>query len=224
MRLLFGNWRNVSLLQMPGTAPLFGNWRNESLLQMPGTAPASPIPTVGDADRTLMAFDVVILDYLLAAVAMHWPYSEDEVLRRVLRSVRPHGGLALLTGIEPYDLILDGHAHRDDRTVLDVEALGDAAALLAQRRTYRELPMDWVLRQVRLIGGFRVVATQTFPLHLTAHSMRSQLEFARAEAKHVGAPELRQALLAQAQRLQDGLARFSDHRHGLCYAIVFERL
>ena len=42
-------------------------------------------------------FDVVLLDYLLAAVHMHWPYGEDQVLERVLRALRPRG-LALLTG------------------------------------------------------------------------------------------------------------------------------
>ena len=30
--------------------------------------------------------------------------------------------------------------------MLDVEAIGDAAALLSQRSTYRELPLEWVCR------------------------------------------------------------------------------
>ena len=38
---------------------------------------------------------------------MHWPYGEEAVLERVLRCVRPRGGLALLTGIQPYEISLD---------------------------------------------------------------------------------------------------------------------
>ena len=61
--------------------------------------------------------------------------------------MRPRGGLALITGIEPYELVLDRNMNQD-RIVLDVEALGDAAAMLAHRGTYRELPLHWLLRQV----------------------------------------------------------------------------
>ena len=57
------------------------------------------------------------------------------------------GGLALITGIEPYELVLDRN-NNHDRVILDIEALGDAAALLAHRGSYRELPLHWLLRQV----------------------------------------------------------------------------
>ena len=194
---------------------LFGNWQNESLL-LGATGTAQP-----------STFDVVLLDYLLAAVAMHWPYAEDEVLWRVLRSVKPHGGLALLTGIEPYDLTLDGRRFADDKTVLDIEAVGDAAALLANRRTYRELPMEWVLRQVQRVGGFRVIATKKFTMSLSGASLSTQLAFARSEATHVGDRELAQALVAQAKRLQSRLRDFANggkHTHASSYAVVLERL
>ena len=43
-----------------------------------------------------------------------------------------------MTGIEPYDLVLDP-THKPDALVLDSEALGDAAALLAHRRSWNNL-------------------------------------------------------------------------------------
>jgi hypothetical protein len=43
-----------------------------------------------------------------------------------------------VTGIEPYDLVLDP-THKPDALVLDSEALGDAAALLAHRRSWNNL-------------------------------------------------------------------------------------
>ena len=63
--------------------------------------------------------------------------------------------------------------------MLDVEALGDAAALLARRRSYRELPMQWVISQVQRVGGWTVLGSQTFPMHITPSSLYGQLSFAR---------------------------------------------
>lgn len=186
-----------------------GNWQNASLL--PPKA----------------AYDVVLLDYLLAAVEMHWAHHADEVLWRVLRTVRPGGGLALLTGIEPYELTLSGRARTADQLVLDVEAIGDAAALLAQRSTYRELPLSWVLRQIERAGGFRVIATKTFPMGFDAESLRGQLTFAREEAAHVTDPALRHALNTAASRLQMKVAALGSREagaHARNYAVVFERL
>ena len=111
--------------QQPHVRLLLGNWRNASLLSL---APS---------------YDVVLVDYLLAAVNMHWPYHEDAVLERVLGTVAPRGGLALITGMQPYDLTLDASGkHAGDGAILAVEGLGDAAALLAGRRSYRELPLQ----------------------------------------------------------------------------------
>jgi hypothetical protein len=198
--------------KQPHVKLLLGNWCNASLL--------------GLASR----YDVVLVDYLLAAVNMHWPYHEEAVLERVLGTVAPRGGLALITGMQPYDLTLDASGkHAGDAAILAVEALGDAAATLAGRRSYRELPLQvlrrhlarspasrrhllicavraaaaqWVLRQVeRLPLGFRVVATREFDVALTADSLQRQLDFARGEAQHVADGELRRALEARASRL-----------------------
>jgi len=159
-------------------------------------------------------------------VNMHWPYGEEAVLERVLRCVRPRGGLALLTGIQPYEISLD-RRHKGDAAILDVESLGDAAALLAGRRSYRELPLEWVLQQVRSSRlGFTVVATHDFGVTFTHASLRGQLEFARAEAQHVTDPGLRTALEARASRLLvqvNTLSKQDLHRRARSYALVLRR-
>jgi hypothetical protein len=201
--------------KVQGGAPevriVLGNWRNDSLLLLDRRQEANK-----------SQYDVVLIDFLLAAVHMHWPFAEDEVLCRVLQAVKPRGGLALLTGIEPYDLVLDP-GHESDALVLNAEALGDAAALLAHRSSYRELPMEWVLRQVSRVGDFRVVSTRFFPMTINSESLRSQLSFARSEAKHVKDDALRSVLLARAQRLLVDVNGMRLHRRGKSYAIVLER-
>jgi hypothetical protein len=52
----------------PKVRIIFGDWHNESLLLV-------------DKERGGGGgYDVVLADFLLAAVHMHWPYAEDEVL------------------------------------------------------------------------------------------------------------------------------------------------
>ena len=159
------------------------------------------------------------------------------MLWRVLATLKP-GGVGLITGIEPFEMDLESeHGPRRggsaaekaaDRTLLEVEALGDAAALLALGRSYRELPRAWVLRELRRGGGasggsVSVLATSTFSTSLTGEYLRSQLRFARKEAARVADSELRQALLARATRLEPTARAFALHRRTRLYAIVVQR-
>ena len=167
----------------------------------------------------------VLADYLLAAVHMHWPYGEEEVLERVLKSVKPRGGLALVTGIEPYDLVFENSAPGSGGSMVrEVESLGDAAALLAGRRSYRELPLQWLLGQVeRSRLGFTVVAKRDFVMSLSPDYMQSQLDFARDEARHVADVELRKALEARASRLRAQASQLSARPQARSYAVVLRR-
>ena len=107
--------------------------------------------------------------------------------------------------------------------MLDVEALGDAAALLARRRSYRELPMQWVISQVQRVGGWTVLGSQTFPMHITPSSLYGQLSFARDEANKVGDHDLRRALIQRANRLHEEAGHLGTHRRAHSYAIVLQR-
>ena len=182
---------------------VLGNWRDPLLLK----------------DRE---FDVVVADYLLGAVHQHWPFAADVVLDRLLRAVRA-GGVLCVVGIEPYELVLNASADASDALVLDVEALGDAASALARRRSYRELPEAWVLRQIRLHGEFRVVASRRFPMALGAKYLDEQLEFAREEAKRIPDAGLRRAYLERAGKLQAHAASFRGARRARNYAVVVQR-
>ena len=111
----------------PDVELLLGNWRNASL--------------VGGR-----RFDVVLLDYLLAAVHMHWPYAEEEVLWRVLQTVKP-GGVALLTGIEPYELDL----HPDEgarRGATATERAADGTIIDVAQRGRERWPPLWSPRRL----------------------------------------------------------------------------
>ena len=175
---------------------VLGNWRDEALL----------------AGRL---YDVVVSDFLIGAVEMFWPYAQDAMLARLTKLVRP-GGYLLFLGLEPYDLLL---APKDP--LRKVEALGDAAAMLAGAPSYREMPEAWVLRQLRGTPGFRVVSTRQFTSTLGPRYAQSQLEFAAEQAGKLDDPVLRAAILQRAAAMRTQAASFGGR--GRNYAIVARR-
>ncbi|KAH8044484.1 hypothetical protein JL722_14668 [Aureococcus anophagefferens] len=136
-------------------------------------------------------YDAVVADYLLGAVELHWPHGADAVLARLLGALKP-GGTLLFVGVEPYESLLD-RADDADRLVLDVESLGDSAAALAGEATYRELPEAWITRQVDARDGYAVVASETFPMTLSAASLRKQVTYARTTSAKIADAGLQKA-------------------------------
>lgn len=176
---------------------VLGNWRDKSLL----------------AGRQ---YDVVVADFLLGAVEMFWPYSQDAMLDRLFEMVRP-GGYLLFVGLEPYDLLFE-----PKDVARRFEALGDAAALLSGGGSYRELPQEWVERQLTRKGsGFQVVSSKRFSSSLGPSYAHSQLEFATDQAKNLKNKRLRGAFLRSVSAMEDEAAGFSAW--GQNYAIVARR-
>lgn len=193
----------ISSASANGTSILRGNWRDEQLL-------------LG------REYDIVVADYLLGAVERYWPYGADDMLDRVLHAVKP-GGHLLIVGLEPYELVLDAKADRKDAVVLEVEALGDVAALLGGSPSYRELPEDWVARHVRRRGGFRVVARRQFPMKHGGQFVKSQLDFARRESRKIADKGLRDALRRRVKALRVEEKNLGTHDRAHNYAIVVKR-
>jgi len=164
-------------------------------------------------------FDVVVADYLLGSTELHWRYGAEELLNRLLDLLKPSGFL-LIVGLEPYETVLD---RAQDRLVLDIEAIGDSAAILAGQSTYRELPETWVLRQIDRRPGFRSVATRQFPMRLTAKSLSKQITYARNTATKIEDPGLRAAYTQRIKSLELSLKDFVVHVRSRNYAIVVQR-
>ncbi|KAH8091191.1 hypothetical protein JL720_6078 [Aureococcus anophagefferens] len=167
-------------------------------------------------------YDVVVADYLLGAVELHWPHGADAVLARLLGALKP-GGTLLFVGVEPYESLLD-RADDADRLVLDVESLGDSAAALAGEATYREVPEAWITRQVDARDGYAVVASETFPMTLSAASLRKQVTYARTTSAKIADAGLRKAYERRVAELTIEVNAWKGtHRKGRNYALVVKR-
>ena len=190
--------RNVSVV--------VGNWRDQEFL----------------SDQT---YDIVVADYLFGATERYWAYGADELLGRLLDRVRP-GGTLLIVGLEPYELVLDRN-DKDDKLVLEVEAVGDAAATAAFEPNYRELPERWIRERIARTTQFNVVATERFPMRLTARSLQRQLVFARDCLVKIEDDGLRAAFEARVRALDKELSVWArkgkSHRRARNYAIVVRR-
>jgi len=94
------------------------------------------------------AYDLVVGDYLIAAVAGHRPFRELEVLAGLWRAVAP-GGLLVLTGMEPFAPCRSP----EEEVVREILRWREAAAYLGGRETYREAPARWVVARLEEIIG-----------------------------------------------------------------------
>lgn len=181
-----------------------GNWRDPAFL--PG--------------RT---WDVVVADYLLGAVEMHWPHGADGMMDRLLATVKP-GGYLLISGLEPYEFVLDMDKPAD-RLVLDVESIGESAAFIAGESTYREIPMEWVVRQIeRFPEEFRVVGSEQFVMKLSPKSLTSQIKYAKSTAKKIRDPAFKRAFLERVAVLEKEVNAWKGvNKNGRNYGIVVQR-
>ena len=146
-----------------------------------------------------------------------WPYAQDAVFARLLSLVKP-GGHLLFVGLEPYEL-LPGSKPSD--AVRRFEAVGDAAALLAGTSSYREMPQEWVMRQLERNGEYQVASSMQFPSMLGPGYARSQLDFAQSQASNLGASEIRRAILGRVKAMRSESESFSAK--GQNYAVVATR-
>jgi len=131
-------------------------------------------------------FDTVIADYLLGAIEGFAPYFQDRLFARLAPHTR---GVLYAVGLAPYP------EPREDpwgKVIVEVARLRDACILLAGHRTYREYPLDWVVRHLES-AGFEVEDATSFPIRYGMTFVDEQLGVARRKL-----PLLRDRSLAAA--------------------------
>lgn len=115
-------------------------------------------------------YDTVLADYLVGAIEGFAPYWQDRIFARL----RPMVGRRLyVVGLEPY--VQHSPSDPAGRMVCEIGRLRDACLLLAGERPYREYPMDWILRQLRL-AGFKPLDTRRLAIRYGERFVNSQLD------------------------------------------------
>ncbi|KKB99078.1 hypothetical protein WR43_11440 [Mycolicibacter arupensis] len=176
-------------------------------------------------DETLLAgetFDTVLVDYLVGAIEGFAPYWQDHVFDR-LRPLVANGGRLYVTGLEPY--VPYTPTTDSGRIICEIGRVRDACLLLAGERTYREFPLDWVLRYLER-AGFRIVESRRFPIRYGARHVNGQLDMCRRRLERFGSAALGNSMLHYVEELRLRallvLARDGGLRHGHDYVVAAE--
>lgn len=182
---------------------LLGNWMDPALLA---------------GER----YDTVLADYLLGAIDGFAPYWQERIFARL----RPLVGRRLyVIGLEPYVPYFPDDAA--GRIVCEIGRLRDACLLLANERPYREYPMDWTLRQLRL-AGFQPLDAQRFAIRYGECFINSQLDMCDQRLLHLRDRSLALSLSEHVAQLRERALALAEAegglRHGHDYVIVAEPL
>lgn len=165
-------------------------------------------------------YDTVLADYLVGAIEGFAPYWQDRIFAR-LRPMVKHR--LYVVGLEPY--VPYSPTDPAGRMVCEIGRLRDACLLLAGDRPYREYPMEWVLRQLRL-AGFKLVDTRRLAIRYGERFINSQLDMCDQRLLRLGDRALATALsehVAQLRQRALALAKAEGGlRHGHDYVIAAE--
>ncbi|KDO32581.1 hypothetical protein SPRG_03055 [Saprolegnia parasitica CBS 223.65] len=137
-------------------------------------------------------FDVIVADYLVGAIEGHAPYYQDEIFPRLLPLLAP-GGRLYVAGLQPITMsVPSGRVlSTQDKLVLEMARTRDACILLAGHRTYREFPLDWILRQLER-SGLSVESKAQFANVYTTATIKRQVQVGRTKL-----PLVQDAMLAK---------------------------
>lgn len=165
-------------------------------------------------------YDVVLADYLLGAVDGFAPYWQDQLFPRL----RPLISRRLyVIGLEPYVPYVPGDPA--GQLVNEIGRLRDACLLLSGDRPYREYPLGWVLRHLRL-AQLRPIDVQRTPVRYGERFVTTQLDLCARAVEQLRNRSLAVALQSHVASLRDRalayVAREGGIRHGYDYLIAAE--
>lgn len=143
-------------------------------------------------------FDLVVADFLIAAVASYTPYREVEAVEELARVTRP-GGRLLMTGWE----VGEGTPTEFEQRIRQLSALRDVADRLNDRRSFREFPSSWVKSRMGNLG-LAIERERTLPdVHRNLDWLSASV---RRAVESLDDGELREVLLRRVDRLSNEIS------------------
>jgi len=123
-------------------------------------------------------FDLVLVDYVLAAMEAFSPFYQDLLFKRL----KPHvSNKIYVVGQEPYRVPYDrggSPPYNLDITsdvVFQIFKLRDSCQLIGGSRFYREYPVEWVVRSLES-SGYKVDDIQLFPINWGYQALLKQIQ------------------------------------------------
>eukprot|EP00977_Amphora_coffeiformis_P021228 scaffold9074_cov141-Amphora_coffeaeformis.AAC.3 len=190
-----------------GVADKFSIVRGNWFPQADDDPAATDLPADDVAEGS---FDVILADYLIGAMDGFSPYTQDLMIAKLCRYLRPGTGRLYLVGLQPLPDSVPGDA--DATIICRIRQVRDACILLAGHRCYREYPLSWIERQIQQqqqqqqeqngSPQLRLVHSSRFPILYTAATAVKQINVGRSKL-----PLIRAAAGGGNPTLADGLER-----------------
>lgn len=165
-------------------------------------------------------YDTILADYLIGAVDGFSPYTQDLILDKLAKHLRPGSGRMYVIGLNPIPDRATGPAD----IVCEVRRARDACILMANHRPYREYPLDWMVRHLES-SGFKVMHTKKCTILHSEDSIMRQLRVGTSklelmpEAAREGMTEY---LADLARRVKDAVAETDSGRIPLSFDYIIE--
>jgi len=188
-----------------------GNWQNHSLLK----------------DER---FDLVLVDHLIGAAEMYWPYSQEQLMERLAAKLSSNGRMYVI-GLdpEPYPSRFEipgkaaYHLYHAVHIFRAVNDLLSACVAHASHRQHRDFPLDWVTSTAERNPNLQVESVQAFPAVWGARALHVKLDV--CEEKFKRDVEGRHLLNGLKDKIEILRQRIDSHpqfqSNGLCYGVEY---
>mmetsp|Transcript_14146 Transcript_14146/g.32535 ORF Transcript_14146/g.32535 Transcript_14146/m.32535 type:complete len:437 (+) Transcript_14146:134-1444(+) len=173
------------ILSDPAKEILVGNWQDPGFLEG-------------------RKYDTILADYLLGAVDGFAPYFQDKMFGRLSQHLKP-GGRLYISGLNPIPEELDGPGDVFCR----ITKVRDACIKLAGDRTYREYPLEWVIRQLER-AGLLIVDIRKYPIKHEAQHMIMQINVARSKLSRFPSRDLAATMAELLDSYEDEVWEVTD--------------
>lgn len=198
--------REVDLLAFSDTCTLVrGNWFPHA-----DDPAATSLPAL---EGEMASFDTILADYLIGAMDGFSPYTQDLMIGKLCRYLKP-GGRLYLVGLEP---LPDAVPQDAAATIIcRIRQVRDACILLAGHRCYREYPLPWIQRSIEAQPRLRVLASAKFPILYTYATVLKQINVGRSKLPIIrrSNPALADGLARELQELDTKLKQACQERPG----------
>lgn len=155
-----------------------------------------------------------LADYLIGAIEGFAPFFQDAIIERIARHLAP-GGRLYLVGLQPLSECAATDPNAPDDVAVaalaqEMARVRDACILLAGRRCYREFPMTWCERQLR-VAGFSVDASIKLANVYKRETVQRQLQVGRNQFIWFEDAAMQEAMTRKLEKLE---ARAAALFHG----------
>lgn len=154
-------------------------------------------------------FDVIMADFLMAAVAGWCPFKEIDAIKELYRVLKPNGIIVFAGFEEPSYATIDPI----EKLALALNDFRDFARILTGGKIYREFPLNWMLDRLEEIG-FNIIKVKKYYETHTLDFFDKQYDYVAKILEKEQDEQLRNALLSKIRKIIEKCKENKEFQNG----------